>query len=185
MPFPLLCLVAGILSFNGTVSLAAILTVNPAGGAMYTTVASAVAAAASGDTIQCAAGTYPVLGNSTVTINKSLTLQGAQAGNDARPRGASPNPAVETVIPDLVSGPGKWTLASSGVTIDGFYFNNVPPRTIEGSSMNLDNVAIRNCVLLAATGAGNGTAGNIQFAAGSGKTLHQDRKSTRLNSSHT
>src|SRR5947209_2759550 len=48
----------------------------------YMTISAAVAAASSGDTIKVCPGIY----NEQVTIDKTLTLQGAQAGMDARTR---------------------------------------------------------------------------------------------------
>ena len=56
-----------------------------ASGCDYTTIQAAVDAAATGDTISVAAGTYT--GN--VTIGKAVTLEGAKAGVPAGP-GASP-----------------------------------------------------------------------------------------------
>ncbi len=79
----------------------------------YTTIQAAVTAANPGDTINVTAGLY----YETVTVNKSLILRGAQAGNDARI--GRTNETNETVLNrdtggfDLTSGP-------SNVTIDGF-----------------------------------------------------------------
>ncbi|MDQ2809085.1 MAG: right-handed parallel beta-helix repeat-containing protein, partial [Chloroflexota bacterium] len=79
----------------------------------YTTIQTAVTAANPGDTINVTAGLY----YETVTVNKSLILRGAQAGNDARV--GRTDETAETVLNkdtggfDLTSGP-------SNVTIDGF-----------------------------------------------------------------
>ena len=48
------------------------------------TLQAAINKASAGDTINVEAGIYPVAG--VVTVNKTLTLKGAQAGTDARLR---------------------------------------------------------------------------------------------------
>jgi parallel beta-helix repeat protein len=69
-----------------------------------------VNAAAAGDTVVVAPGTY----NEQVTISKSITLEGAQFGVDARsPRGQ------ESVV-DGVSGSTAFVVQANDVTIDGF-----------------------------------------------------------------
>ncbi len=77
------------------------------------TIQAAVNAASTGDTIVVAAGTYSEL----VTVNKQLTLQGAQAGVDARTRAVPP--ASESVVNGLAGTTSFWVKAS-GVIIDGF-----------------------------------------------------------------
>jgi len=75
------------------------------------TIQYAVNQASGGDTISVAAGTYPELAPGPLTINKTLTLAGAQAGVDARfPRGA------ESIITDAQG----TSVAADGVVIDGF-----------------------------------------------------------------
>ncbi|HYO99324.1 MAG TPA: thrombospondin type 3 repeat-containing protein [Pyrinomonadaceae bacterium] len=80
--------------------------------AAYTTVAAAVAAASAGDQINVCAGTYP----ETVTVDKTLTLNGAQAGVDARTR-PSPLPTTESI---LNGAGGSLNITASNVTVDGF-----------------------------------------------------------------
>ena len=74
-------------------------------GTGYSTIQEAVNAASPGDTIAVSAGTYP----ETVSIAKPLTLDGAQAGVDARGRSGS-----ESVVD------GTITIATSSVAVDGF-----------------------------------------------------------------
>jgi len=71
----------------------------------------AVNAAAPGDIITVAAGTY----DEAVTVNKTLTVMGAQAGVDARTRSAA-----ESIVTDSVSGRTQFNITASDVTIDGF-----------------------------------------------------------------
>src|SRR5687767_1735887 len=86
-------------------------------GAAYSTIQSAVNAAAPGDTIQVCAGMY----TETVTVNKTLTLLGAQYGVDARTRAAGPG--TESVVNGAGGG---FIITASDVVINGF--------TIEGAS---------------------------------------------------
>src|SRR4029077_1982786 len=81
------------------------------------TIQHAIVLASPGDTINVAAGTYAVSG---ANINKALTLQGAQAGVDARDgRPAAP----ESIIAG--SGFGTFQLSAAGITFDGFKFSNL------------------------------------------------------------
>lgn len=77
------------------------------------TISQAVANASPGDTIVVAAGTY----GESVVIDKSLTLQGAQAGNAGSAARASESPATESVLTG-----GNIDIESSDVTVDGFSF---------------------------------------------------------------
>src|SRR2546421_2853761 len=113
-------------------------------GGCFATIQAAVNASNPGDLINVAAGTYPEL----VTVNKRLTLRGAQAGVDARtPRApttittnstgkfgalgggakasalrSSPvtqSPPTESVVTGN-NGSTSFNLTASDVTIDGF-----------------------------------------------------------------
>lgn len=88
--------------------------------AAHTTVGAAVAAANPGDQIDVCAGTYP----ETVTVNKFLSLRGAQAGVDARTRPtpqASPSPSPTPSTESILNGPGgSLHITASNVTVDGF-----------------------------------------------------------------
>src|SRR5437667_230904 len=81
----------------------------------YPTIGAAVAAAVSGDTIMVCDGTY----TENVTLNKSLTLLGAQKGVDACGRVAS-----ESIFSPLIPTNGTLELqtGSAGSIIDGFTF---------------------------------------------------------------
>jgi hypothetical protein len=75
------------------------------------TIQAAVDKASPNDTINVAAGLYPELAAGPLTINKTLTLLGANSGVDARvPRG------LESVIADAQG----TSVAASDVIIDGF-----------------------------------------------------------------
>src|ERR1700729_4120957 len=101
-------------SLEGRVLMAAHIAGNPTA---YATIQAAVNAAAPGAVINVDAGTY----NETVTVSKTLTIRGAQAGVDARnARGAeSIVYATQTVF----------YVTANDVTIDGF--------TIEGDDANI------------------------------------------------
>jgi hypothetical protein len=130
--------------------------------ATYTTIQAAVDAASSGDTIKVCPGTYP----ESVSVNKTLTLEGAQAGVDAR-TGRS-DPLAEAIVdpPDSGFTPG-FNVTASDVTIDGF--------TVQGA----DNDA---GILLSSTSSGyqilnniiqNNTIGLYPGSSGTTETLIQ------------
>lgn len=100
---------------------AAVRCVNPGGtGGCFATIGAAVAAAAAGDTINVAAGTY----NEQVNLNKAdLILRGAQAGVPACGR---PDGVNETVI---THANGPLQITADKVTVDGF--------TLQGATSGL------------------------------------------------
>jgi hypothetical protein len=108
--------------------------------AAYTNIGAAVAAASNGDQINVCAGTYP----ETVTVNKALTLRGAQAGVDARTRMVAP--AAESI---LNAPGGSLSITASNVTVDGFTVQ-------EGSAAPL-----ANGITLAANRSGHRILNNI------------------------
>ena len=75
------------------------------------TIQAAVVKASDGDTIHVAAGAYPEPAGGPLTINKTLTLLGAQNGVDARTRAGA-----ESVITD----PQGTSIAANEVVVDGF-----------------------------------------------------------------
>ena len=157
-------------------ALAAEFTVNPAGGADFTTIAAAVDAANqsadASDTIRCQAGVYPLEGNTGITLGKPVTLLGAQAGVNARTRGPA-GAASETVMPatngNSVPPTGVFILAANDITIDGFYFPDMGPSGFYSTS-NIDRLTIRNTIFKSTTGTTLG--GNINLAGGG--TVHAD-----------
>jgi Calx-beta domain/Right handed beta helix region len=81
------------------------------------TISAAVTASSAGDTIVVCPGSYP----EQVTVNKSLTIVGPQAGVDARTR------SVPVAAEAVVNGSGTtgnhttpFVVTANGVTIDGF-----------------------------------------------------------------
>jgi hypothetical protein len=83
-------------------------------GAQYSTISSAVAAAAPGDTIKVCAGLYP----ETVNVDKPLTFLGAKTGVDGRAKSRlklAKESVVVSLTGDFVIGGGV-----DGVMIDGF-----------------------------------------------------------------
>src|SRR5436305_8748343 len=63
-------------------------------GSAFTTISAAVAAAVAGDTVKVCPATY----NEQVTVNKSLTLTGAQAGIDARDPARTGAAGTESIV---------------------------------------------------------------------------------------
>jgi hypothetical protein len=83
----------------------------PGFGNACMTIQAAINKASPGDTIMVAAGAYPELAAGPLTVNKTLTLKGAQAGVDARGR-----LGAESVVTDSQ---GTY-VAANNVVIDGF-----------------------------------------------------------------
>ena len=116
-----LALVAAALTISGiATATAATLTVGNASSlpctGTFPTIQSAVIAASAGDTISVCPGTY----NESVSIDKTLTLLGAQNGVDARTRSGA-NESIITMACSPVQ------ILADNVVLDGF--------TVEGSTM--------------------------------------------------
>jgi Protein of unknown function (DUF1565) len=87
---------------------------SPTCGAMSSpcrSIQQAINNASAGDTIHVAAGTYPESAPGPLTVNKTLTLLGAQFGNDARMRAG-----LESAITDSQ---GTY-IGADNVVVDGF-----------------------------------------------------------------
>jgi hypothetical protein len=123
---------AALLTIGASAVQAATRYVNPDGvcggnSPCYTTIQAAIDDSTSGDTIKVADGFY----DESVNINKSLTLDGAQSGVDARTRSGA-----ESVINHACS---PVRINADNVTLDGFTVQGstqTDPCTIVGIWMN-------------------------------------------------
>lgn len=142
---------------------------------VYDQINEAIAGTTAGGTLTILEGTY----TENVTLNKSITVKGQQAGVDARGRSAS-----ETIL----TGSGllfQLVTGSAGSVIDGLTFDG-GNRGIESTSGPIDNLVIRNNQFLNLTSSAvflndNGvdiTVHQNMFdgaSAGSGGVFHLDQ----------
>lgn len=120
-------------------------------GNPFATINKAVNAASPGDSIYVAPGTYTFSTSPRVTVNKPLSLYGAQAGVDARSR-SGPETVID--VGSSASVPGIH-ISTGNVTIDGFKIqgtgNNQSFITgaVPGSGITTPytGLVIRNCWL--------------------------------------
>jgi len=106
--------------------------------------------AANGDTVLVAPGTYA----ENLTVDFDVTIQGAQAGVDARGRvTGAPNPATESIIAPAAGLALTLIAGSTGTTIDGFSFSG-GTRSIESTGGPIDNLLIQNNHFTGFTNAG-------------------------------
>jgi len=171
----LICAVlsTALLSVLGTQSAEAAIINVPAD---HATIQVAIDAAASGDTIIVAAGTY----SENLTLNKSLTLQGEQAGVNACGRVGSETTVdgVGTIRLELLTG-------SAGSIIDGFNLTG-GANTIESNTGGIADLQILNNKINGFTSSGiflddsgtNITVGGNEVDAdaksGGGASVHLD-----------
>ncbi len=107
----------------------------------YATIQAAIDAATAGDTVNVAAGTYA----ETITITKALTLNGVQAGTDARTRSGA-----EFVISSSDANGSVQVAATGTVTIDGFTISGSPVKAIHVTDVTT-SVVVRNNIIEAAS----------------------------------
>lgn len=98
----------------GTVTTTSIMGGPTGSNALYDNINDAIANTNVGGTVNVLEGTY----NELVSINKSVTVAGAQAGVDARTRSAVPESIVSNAS-------GAFQITENNVTIDGFTIRDV------------------------------------------------------------
>ncbi len=110
------------------------------------TISGGIVAVDPGGTVHVAAGTYTddIWDGSSYRITKSITLLGAQAGND--PAGSTDREG-ESILVRTNGLP--YSLYASDITIDGFMIGSSTPNT--GGRLiiadNADRVTIKNCII--------------------------------------
>ena len=129
----------GALALAGALSIApanaATLTVC-ASGCTHTTVASAVTAAAAGDTIDIKAGTYPAFG---ITVDKPLTIKGAGAGTTILDGGGASVGSVPGIFRILPGLPAK---GAGAITVEDMTLRNPGKNTTATQYMTL-SIAVK------------------------------------------
>jgi hypothetical protein len=101
-------------------------------GKGYTTIQAAINAANNGDVITVAPGTY----HESVVVNKSVTLEGAQAGVAGQAASRTGSPATESIVDN---GSTVFDVTVSNVTIDGFTIAGSANQTAGGFGVFLGN----------------------------------------------
>ncbi len=137
---------------------AAPLCVNTTGtGGCYTDLATAVAAASSGDTISIDAGTYATTGSQLV-IDKNLTISGAGAGSTVIVPGGSTGSSGDARGWFLIT---SGTFNLSNLTLDGSGFSIHQAMRFNGGSGSVSNITIQNIVYSKYIGFGIASYSNV------------------------
>jgi len=140
------------------------------GGTIGPSIQGFVDAVLGGTTINVVAGIY----NEDLIIDKSLTLEGAQAGVDARGRSASESEIVGVV---------EVTSAATNVLFDGLKLTS-PTRAFTPRGFNLhvesESSTIKNCILVAEENAGHTYSGYLDFGGITNTTVERNSLSGHL-----
>uniref|UniRef100_UPI003A8EE80F golvesin C-terminal-like domain-containing protein n=1 Tax=Gimesia sp. TaxID=2024833 RepID=UPI003A8EE80F len=124
-------------------------TVNITGSAGGAEIQDAIDLAASGATINVAAGTYA----ENITLSKQVDLLGAQSGVDARGRGGTLDDALSSIIAPAAGTALDLQSGSAGTTIDGFTFSG-GTTGIVSTSGSIDDLQILNNQFVGFTSSG-------------------------------
>ena len=134
----------------------------------YSTIQAAINAATAGDIIEVAAGAY----SEQLTINKALTLKGAQAGVDPRPGGSRTIGSGTETIVQAAKNQTVVMIKANGVVIDGFQFQQPTgsggAHCIDGDG-NYTGTIFRNNII---TNLGSGMA--VRLYGGTGDLIEKN-----------
>lgn len=133
-----------------------------ASGCNFTTIQAAIndAGTLNGDTITVGPGTY----NEAVIVTKSLTINGAKMGQDARTRGTSGESIVDASSVPYASS-YCFFVQATGVTIDGFTLQGATNGDLTGSPA--DGLLVQNDIIQ------NANSGILEVS-GTGITIQRD-----------
>ena len=141
-------------------------------GTPWATIQYAVNQSVNGDVINVASGIY----NESVTVNKQLTLKGAQFGIDPRPYALSarvPGGPAETIVEGTYNAI-VMNITSSNVVVDGFHFRHVTP---PGGTMDLvssPGTPAKTGLVFSNNILSNGADENLQVRAFSNATIQKN-----------
>ena len=121
----------------------------------FLTIQQAITTASAGDTINVAAGLYTQA--TAITVNKSLTILGAQAGVDPRPSAGTMR-VIGSASEAIIDGNGlsnAFSIQASDVTIDGFDIKNATTALVDSLGASVfNNAKVRYNIIHNASTAG-------------------------------